>query len=71
MLVWVLGGVISLCGALALAELAAALPQSGGVFVYLRQAYGSTLAGIGMTLLGVPVYQVWKAASRRGTRVIP
>jgi amino acid permease len=32
-LVWVLGGVISLCGALALAELAAAYPASGGVFV--------------------------------------
>ena len=31
----------------------------------------STLAGIGMTLLGVPVYLVWKAASRRGARVIP
>ena len=43
-LVWVLGGVISLCGALALAELAAALPQSGGVFVYLRQAYGPLIA---------------------------
>ena len=44
MVVWVLGGVISLCGALALAELAAALPQSGGVFVYLRQAYGPLIA---------------------------
>jgi APA family basic amino acid/polyamine antiporter len=43
-LVWVLGGVISLCGALSLAELAAALPQSGGVFVYLRQAYGPLIA---------------------------
>jgi hypothetical protein len=31
----------------------------------------STLAGVGMTLLGVPVYQVWKAASRRGTGAIP
>jgi APA family basic amino acid/polyamine antiporter len=44
MLVWVLGGVISLSGALALAELAAALPQLGGVFVYLRQAYGPLVA---------------------------
>ncbi len=43
-LVWVLGGVISLCGALALAELAAALPASGGVFVYLREAYGPLVA---------------------------
>src|SRR5919107_1429566 len=38
--VWILGGLISLCGALSLAELAAALPMSGGVFVYLREAYG-------------------------------
>jgi basic amino acid/polyamine antiporter, APA family len=44
MLVWVLGGVISLCGALALAELAAAYPASGGVFVYLREAYGPLVA---------------------------
>src|SRR4051812_1663532 len=44
MLVWDLGGVISPSGALALAELGAALPQSGGVFVYLRQAYGPLVA---------------------------
>jgi APA family basic amino acid/polyamine antiporter len=43
-LVWILGGIISLCGALALAELAAALPASGGVFVYLRAAYGPLIA---------------------------
>ena len=43
-LVWILGGVISLCGALALAELAAALPKSGGVFVYLHEAYGPLVA---------------------------
>jgi APA family basic amino acid/polyamine antiporter len=43
-LVWILGGVISLCGALALAELAAALPRSGGVFVYLHEAYGPLVA---------------------------
>jgi APA family basic amino acid/polyamine antiporter len=43
-LVWILGGVISLCGALALAELGAAMPASGGVFVYLREAYGPLLA---------------------------
>ena len=37
MAVWTLGGLISLCGALSLAELAAAFPRSGGVFVYLRE----------------------------------
>jgi basic amino acid/polyamine antiporter, APA family len=39
-LVWVLGGVISLCGALTIAELAAAFPRAGGIYVYLREAYG-------------------------------
>ena len=37
---WVVGGVLALCGALALAELAAALPESGGEYVFLRAAYG-------------------------------
>ena len=50
--VWVAGGLISLCGALALAELAAAYPRSGGVFVYLREAYGPGVAFLfGWTLL--------------------
>jgi amino acid transporter len=42
--VWVLGGLISLCGALSVAELAASLPQKGGWYVYLRTAWGR-LAG--------------------------
>ena len=44
MLVWVLGGVITLCGALSLAELAAAMPRAGGVFVYLRETFGPGVA---------------------------
>ncbi len=40
MLVWVAGGLLSLFGALTYAELAAALPQAGGEYVYLREAYG-------------------------------
>ena len=42
--VWVLGGLISLCGALAVAELAASLPRTGGWYVYLREGWGR-LAG--------------------------
>jgi amino acid transporter len=50
--VWVLGGAITLCGALSVAELAAAFPRSGGVFVYLREAYGPLVAFLfGWTLL--------------------
>lgn len=38
--VWVLGGVLSLFGALTYAELAAAMPEAGGEYVYLSAAYG-------------------------------
>jgi APA family basic amino acid/polyamine antiporter len=38
--VWILVGVVTLFGSLALAELAAMLPQAGGPYVYLREAYG-------------------------------
>ena len=38
--VWIVGGLLSLFGALSYAELAAALPQAGGEYVYLREAYG-------------------------------
>jgi basic amino acid/polyamine antiporter, APA family len=52
MLVWVLGGVITLCGALSLAELAAAMPRAGGVFVYLRETFGPGVAFLfGWTIL--------------------
>jgi amino acid transporter len=41
---WIAGGMIALCGALAYAELGAALPEAGGEYIYLREAYGP-LAG--------------------------
>lgn len=37
---WVLGGVLSLFGAFTYAELATMFPQSGGVYVFLREGYG-------------------------------
>jgi APA family basic amino acid/polyamine antiporter len=39
-IVWVFGGILSLFGALTYAELAAAMPEAGGEYVYLRTAYG-------------------------------
>lgn len=39
-LVWIFGGLLSLAGALTYAELAAALPEAGGEYVYLKEAYG-------------------------------
>jgi APA family basic amino acid/polyamine antiporter len=38
--VWVAGGLLSLFGALTYAELSAAMPEAGGEYVYLREAYG-------------------------------
>jgi len=41
---WAAFGVISICGALALAELASMMPRTGGTYVYLRAAYGDSSA---------------------------
>jgi basic amino acid/polyamine antiporter, APA family len=38
--VWIFGGVLTLFGALSYAELAAAMPEAGGEYVYLKEAYG-------------------------------
>jgi len=44
LVVWAVGGVISLCGALSVAELAAAFPETGGWYVFVRESWGR-LAG--------------------------
>src|ERR1700730_17621675 len=41
---WVLGGLITLCGALSVAELAATLPETGGFYAYLREGWGRPVA---------------------------
>jgi APA family basic amino acid/polyamine antiporter len=41
---WVGGGLLSLCGALSFAELAAMLPESGGFYAYLREGWGRPIA---------------------------
>jgi len=40
LLVWLVGGFITLCGALSCAELGAMYPQAGGQYIYIREAYG-------------------------------
>jgi amino acid transporter len=40
LLAWIVGGVVVLCGALTYSELAAAFPRSGGVYVFVREAFG-------------------------------
>ena len=43
-LAWIVGGLLSLFGAMTYAELGAMLPYAGGEYVYLRGAYGDTTA---------------------------
>ncbi len=38
--IWIVGGLVTLCGALSFAELAAALPNTGGIYVFLREGWG-------------------------------
>jgi APA family basic amino acid/polyamine antiporter len=44
LLVWVLGALISLCACFAFAELGSMFPDSGGQYIYLREAYGDLVA---------------------------
>ena len=44
MAVWVAGGIFALCGALTMAEIGTAFPQTGGVYVFCREGWGR-LAG--------------------------
>ncbi|MEO5589798.1 MAG: amino acid permease [Gemmatimonadaceae bacterium] len=40
LLIWVTGGIFVLCGALTLAEVSGAYPRTGGVYVFIREAWG-------------------------------
>lgn len=52
--VWLVSGVMTIAGALAYGELAAMMPEAGGQYVYLREAYGGLWAFLfGWTLLMV------------------
>ncbi len=42
--VWVVGGMFSFFGAVAFAELGAAMPEAGGIYVFLREAYGPLIS---------------------------
>jgi amino acid transporter len=40
LLAWVIGGVLSICGSLVLAELAVTHPKTGGLYVFIRESFG-------------------------------
>jgi basic amino acid/polyamine antiporter, APA family len=66
LLCWVLGGLIALCGALTVAELAGALPRSGGIFAWLLESFGPMPA----FLFGWTELAVIRAASLGATSTI-
>ena len=57
--VWAAGGLFAICGALTLAEVASALPQTGGLYVFCRDGWGR-LAGF---LFGWGQFAMIRAAS--------
>lgn len=56
---WLAGGILSLAGALAYAELGAAMPQTGGQYIYLREAYGPLIG----FLFGWTLFLVYQTGS--------
>jgi len=44
LLAWLIGGLITICAGLTVAELAAAIPETGGMMRYIERAYGSVAA---------------------------
>ena len=59
MAVWVAGGLVAICGALTLAEIAGVYPQTGGLYVYIREAWGRLPA----FLFGWAEFVIIRAAS--------
>ena len=54
---WIIGGLITIAAALTVAEIATAIPRTGGVLVYLKELYGEKCAflfGWMQTLIYVP-----------------
>jgi basic amino acid/polyamine antiporter, APA family len=61
--IWVIGGFVTLCLALCLAELGAMFPRAGGIYVYLHEAFGPVVAFVfGLTFLFINPSQ-WAAIS--------
>ncbi len=59
---WTIGGLLTLAGSLVFAELGASLPEAGGQYVYLREAFGP-LAGF---LFGWVSFTVYMSGSIAG-----
>ncbi|MFO0832349.1 MAG: amino acid permease [Phycisphaerales bacterium] len=66
LLAWALGGLLSLAGALTYTELSTMFPQSGGIYVFLREGFGRPLAFV----FGWTYMLVTKPAAAAGIAVV-
>jgi len=76
LLLWLMGGVIALCGALSYAELAAALPRSGGEYHFLSRVFhpllGQLAGWVSVTVgFAAPVALAAMAMGHYGATVVP
>lgn len=62
LLAWLVGGLLMMAGALTFAELGSAMPEAGGVYVYIREAYGP-LAGFLFGWIFLFAYQTGTVAA--------
>jgi amino acid transporter len=65
MMVWIAGGIFAMCGALTMAEVASALPRTGGLYVFCKDAWGD-LTGF---LFGWGQISMIRAASLGGIAI--
>lgn len=73
---WIVGGVVALCGALCYSELGAAMPSAGGEYVYLREAYGGSFAFMSALVsltagFSAPIAAALKGFAAYFTRFLP
>lgn len=73
---WILGGVLALCGALSYSELGAAMPQAGGEYVYLREAFGGAFAFMSALVsltagFSAPIASALESLVRYGSHFFP
>ena len=66
LLVWLIGGLVTLLSGICFAELGAMIPKAGGYYVYLREAYGERIAfmcGFG-NFRSIPFGQLTRSVKR-------
>ena len=70
-MLWMVGGIMALCGALSYAELAAAFPRSGGEYNFLSRIYHQALGFMAGWVSATVGFAAPSGARRHGVRPIP